>query len=317
MNALPMTLEDAQTLMHTLSHDIQGDEEFIAMFLDNKRQSSENTYRSYKMELKLFLEFMGYPHITLDQVTFKMCLSYRNALKNAEQGYADATIARKLNVISSLYKFGVKIDYLKANPMAAVIKPKVPVTSQNRYLLKPEIDALLNTLKSHTRNYLIAVLLLTTGLRASELVHIKWGDFFMDAQGRIGLKVIRKRNKVGVVKIRTDVYALIVAYRAELGKNTSFESESQQTLFVNYQGAPLSDRYVRKMLKEAGVKSGIDKSISTHWLRHTSASLAINGGADIKTCMVSYGWEHMQTAQRYIHDMNQLEKTAVDFIDIL
>lgn len=299
------------------SHDIQGDEEFMAIFLDNKRQGSENTYRSYKTELLNFLEYIHFPEMALKDVTFKICLSYRNHLNQCQPPYAESTVARKLNIISSLLKFGVKIGYLNENPMSAVIKPKVQITTQNRYLLKEEARALLETLKAHRRNHLIASMLLYTGLRANELVHVKWQDFYLDPKGRMGLKVTRKRNKKGVVKIPMPLFELISQYRSEQGKTLSLDPSLDEVLFTNYKGGSLSDRYVRKMLKEAAFKAGISKSISTHWLRHTSASLAINGGADIKTCMMSYGWEHMQTAQRYIHDMNQLEKTAVDYIDIL
>lgn len=317
MNTLFDKSTQSMMTFQNQSHDIHGDEEFMAIFLDNKRQSSENTYRSYKMELLKFLSYIRFPQVGLKDITFKICLSYRNYLNQSQPVYAESTVARKLNIVSSLLKFGVKIGYLADNPMSAVIKPKVQVTTQNRYLLKEEAKTLLEFLKPHTRNHLIASMLLYTGLRSNELVHVKWRDFYIDPKGRIGLKVTRKRNKKGVVKIPTSLFDLITHYRFEQGKGIDLDPNLEEPLFTNYKGHALSDRYVRKMLKEAAFKAGITKSISTHWLRHTSASLAINGGADIKTCMMSYGWEHMQTAQRYIHDMNQLDKTAVDFIDIL
>ncbi len=299
-----------------LSNDIKGDEELVVLFLENKRQRSENTYRNYKMELERFFNFIGYPSTLLSQVTFKRCLAYREGLKAHVPTYADATVARKLNIVSSLFKFGVKIRYLEVNPMEAVIRPKVQVTTQHRYLTKEEVSQLLDALKPHRRNHLIGVLLLATGLRAGELVGIRWCDFFRDLSGHIGLEVIRKRNKKGVVKITPAVWQLIKTHR--IAEDLPFELNTADTsyLFTNRYHQPLSDRYVRKMLKATAFKAGIQKSISTHWLRHTSASMAINGGADIKMCMASYGWEHMQTAQRYIHDLNQLEKTAADFIDI-
>lgn len=295
-----------------LSKDIQDDMEYIKLFLENKKEGSLNTVRVYATEIKYFLDFINFPQVNLKDVTVKMCIQYRDSLN----GYADSTKSRKLHTLSSLFKFGVEIGYLKYNPLKAVRKPKVPITSQERYLTPKEADELLTELKKKPRNYLIGIILFTTGLRASELVNIKWSDFYEDTNGNIGLRVIGKGKKPRNVKIRRDVWSYILPFRANQGKGILLDTTDDSYLILNRDGGPLSDRYCREMLKRAAKRVGIKKDISTHWLRHTSASLAINGGADIKKCLDQYGWEDVKTAQRYIHSVNQLEDAAADYVDI-
>lgn len=299
-----------------MSCDISHDEEFIVLFLENKKENSKHTARSYETEIKAFLTFIHFPRVKLNEVTFKIAIAYRESLHQQDPPYADSTIARKINIISSLYKFGLSIGYLAFNPFQAVIRPKVSIRSQNRYLTMEEIQKLLSVVKDHPRDYLMTIMLLTTGLRASELLKLRWSDIYQDSKGHIGIQVERKQKKKGVVKLRPDIWMHLKKFRSRCGLNEEIDGQDHSFLFVSKNNEPLSDRYLRKVLKKYAVKADIPKSISTHWLRHTSASLAINGGADIKTCMESYGWSHMQTAQRYIHQMNELEKTAVDYIKI-
>lgn len=295
-----------------LSKDIRDNLEFIKLFLENKKEDSLNTVRVYATEIKSFLHFIGFPQSGLKDVTVKICIAYRDTLSK----YVLSTKSRKLYTLSSLFRFGVDIGYLKQNSWKAVRKPKVPITSQERFLTPDEADKLLKELKKKPKNYLIGIILFTTGLRASELVNIQWCNFYEDTNGNIGLRVLGKGKKPRNVKIRRDVWSYILTYRASQGKSILLDPTDESYLILNRDDNPLSDRYCRELLKRASRRAGIKKDISTHWLRHTSASLAINGGADIKKCLDQYGWEDVNTAQRYIHSTNELEDAAADYVNI-
>lgn len=319
MNELQSIINNTQLDIHhnsTLTRDIVGDKDFIMLFLRNKSEGSKHTTRSYTYEIKYFLEFIQHFSATLNEVTAKQCLLYREHLKEHPKKYAQATIIRKLNVISSLYKYGMDIGYFRFNPMKAVKKPKAIITSQDRYLTPEETTKLLNVLRKKPINYLMGIILITTGLRSSELSNIKWKDFYEDGKGNIGLRVLGKGTKTRVVKIRRDVWSYIIQYRISKNQSIQFNPNDGAYLFTTRNEKQLIPRSIRETIKRAGRKAGLNKDISTHWLRHTSASLSINGGCDIKTVMETYGWSQMKTAQRYIHSINQLEKTATDFISI-
>lgn len=314
-----------------LAADIKDDLELIFVYLKNKEEDSLETVRVYATEIKAFLEYIGHPTIKLRDVTAKMCLGYREILNaftyeksGIQRHYAAATKTRKLYIISSLFKFAVQIGYLTANPMSAISKPKVHITSQQRFLTPDEVSMLLDILRKEKgtnkpvklRNYIIASLFLTSGLRAAELASIRWSSFFEDMNGNIGVRIIGKGNVVREVKIRRDVWSYIQQYRALQGKSIHLDSNDNSPLFLNRDAGALSDRYCRKMLKLAAKRAGIKKDISCHWLRHTSASLAVDGGADIKQLLEQYGWKNIKTAQRYIHDTKKLNDTAADRIKL-
>jgi integrase/recombinase XerD len=298
----------------SLTRDIFSDEDFIKLFLMNKIEGSVHTFRGYTYEIKAFLSYISSDDVPLRNVTAKMCIDYRETLKS--HNYAAATIQRKLNIISSLYKFGMDTGYFKFNPMKAVKKPKVLITSQQRFLTPEEVSLLLNEVKGNKKNYLMCILFITIGLRVSELSEIKWCDFFQDTKGNIGLRVVGKGTKQRTVKVRRDVWSYIIEYRIINSKPIHFDSNDNEYLFTTKNGKITTPRSIRETIKRASIRAGIRKDISPHFLRHTSASLSISGGADIQKCMEQYGWSQMKTAQRYIHSVNELEDTAADYIKL-
>lgn len=160
-----------------------------------------------------------------------------------------STITRKISSISSLYNFGVKIGYFEEKPMQAVIRPKVDITSQDRFLTKEEATKLLGAFKKKPKNFLIGIVLLTTGLRANQLVNIRWKDFYEDAKGNIALRTIRKRNNKSVVKITRVVWSYILNYRISLGEKIELDPMKENYLFTTSNDKPLSERYLRELIK--------------------------------------------------------------------
>ena len=317
--------------LSNLSADIKDDLELIFVFLKNKEEDSLETVRVYATEIKAFLDYIGHPREKLVNVTAKMCLGYREMLNSftynkggKEIHYVAATISRKLYIVSSLFNFAVQIGYLKLNPMSAIRKPKVHITSQQRFLTPSEVEALLSTLKTEKRknldvklrNYIITATFLTSGLRVAELASIRWNMFFEDINGNIGVRIIGKGDEVREVKIRRDVWSYIQQYRSMQGRSIHLDPKDDSPLFLNKESGALSDRYCREMIKRAAKRAGITKDISCHWLRHTSASLAVDGGADIKQLLEQYGWKNIKTGQRYIHDTKKLNDTAADRIKL-
>lgn len=310
-----------------LSRDIKNDLMFIEMFLRNHEEGSAGTVRVYRTEIQRFLTFINYPQIKLAEVTAKICLQYKDELKGyykrkndlALTPYSDATKARKLNTISSLYRFGMEIGYFKFNPMKAIRKPVPDNELSHKFLLEDEIYLLFDALKNKNRliNYLMCIMLIKGGFRISELTNIRWGNFYQDHRGNIGVKIIKsKGNKFKVVKITRDVWSYIVEYRIQKGLSPELDSNDNSYLFTTKNGKPISDRQFRDTLNRAAKRAGLSKKISPHWLRHTSATLAVMGKVDIRKLMDQFGWSSIKTAQRYIHSTNQLNDTAADHINI-
>lgn len=287
----------------------QTDEKLLAMFLTTKGRSSSNTRRVYEIELR---KFFAHVDKELRDIRYSDLLEYAESLDHL----APASQARAITTIRSLFKFAKETGYLMFNPAEMLKPPRVNNQSEDRYLTPRETYLLLDQLKRRLRDYLIGAMLVLTGLRVTELAAISWEDFFEDVGGNIGLTVQGKGGKTRKVKIREDLWELIRRYREQQQRGTEIDRSDESPLFLNRSRKRLSDRYIRKIITEAGKRAGIRKEISPHWLRHTSATLALMGGANLEQVKETLGHASILTTQRYLHSAKQLATAAPDFIDI-
>jgi integrase/recombinase XerD len=84
-------------------------------------------------------------------------------------------------------------------------------------------------------------------------------------------------------------------------QNTSFVTAAEQALFLTRLGDPftpdaLTDR-VRKVVSE----SGVGKKSACHMFRHTTATLMLEGGADIRYVQQMLGHSKLETTEIYTH----------------
>ncbi|MBV1734253.1 MAG: tyrosine-type recombinase/integrase [Candidatus Desulforudis sp.] len=287
-----------------------NDSQVVEMFLSNKSRRSLNTARVYGVEIRRFLDFVGKP---LRMVT----LSDLQAFADSLEYLAPASQARALTTIRSLFKFAFRIGYTRFNVAEVLEVPKVNVTSEQRFLTRSELKALLATSKcKNPTAYLAVGFLVLTGLRIAELVGIKWGDFFKDLHDNTGLRVIGKGQKLRTIKVRSDLWNAICEYQTLKGLPIEIDNQDDRPLFANRNGKAMSDVYVRRLITECAKDAGIKKDVSPHWLRHSAATLALANGADLLQVQKDLGHSSLTTTQRYLHSANQLQKGSTDFINI-
>ena len=290
----------------------EPDGQVVKMWLYQKSRRSQGTARLYEHEFNRFREICNRPLAALRISDLQL---YQEHLE--ELGLARASQARALSTIRSQFTFARKIGYLQFNPAEVMDLPKVIINSEGHFLTPGEVQALLDALRPQMRNYLIGALALKTGLRVVELAGIDWGHFYQDPTGRIGLTVVGKGDKVRTVKITSDVWAVIEAYRQVLGKPIELDAEDRDPLFLNRYGNRLSTVSFWQVIKDGTRAAGIKKNISPHWLRHTHGTLAIIGGATLNQVRSALGHSDIRTTQRYEHSAQALADTAADYVGIM
>ena len=80
------------------------------------------TQASYQIDIRAFFQFVSKP---LREVNLADLQGFADSL--GEQGYQEATIARRLRAVKSLFTFGAKTHYLALNVGAAMKVPKVQI----------------------------------------------------------------------------------------------------------------------------------------------------------------------------------------------
>ncbi|MGW9529905.1 tyrosine-type recombinase/integrase [Paenibacillus terrae] len=290
------------------------DDEITGLFLSTC-SNSPYTLRNYKRAIQQFRNFTsGKP---LRKVTWQDIEVYKiglleGACSPTKQTPAPATIASFLAPLKSLYKWGSdpSIRIFQHNPTTSVRTPRIPVNSKNHFLTKNELRQLLAYLKTQgERNYLIALTLVLLGLRVSEMVSIQWDHFHTDpTEMFIWLTVYNgKGGKQREVKVPARLLEMYKQYR------DAFQQEDP--LNMRERLFPLSVRQVETIIKLAREKAGIAKKITPHWFRHTNATLALIHGASLQQVQENLGHSHINTTQRYLHTVSQMQKAAPDYVE--
>ncbi len=229
------------------------------------------------------------------QISLSDVYSYL-AYLNREKGLNEASRARKISAIRSLFKYlTVKTHKLEENPVQDLDSPKIR-KSLPRYLTLEESVRLLNSVqgKNQERDYCILVFFLNCGLRISELVNLNVSSI----QGNT-VRVLGKGNKERILYLNDSCVDALENYLVVRNGMTLIDPEA---LFVSNQRKRISKSAVHLMIKKALAAAGLDPSLySAHKLRHTAATLMLQNGVDVRTLQEVLGHDHLNTTQIYTH----------------
>jgi len=285
------------------------DEQVVSMFLKTIGGESPYTLRNYKRAIDQFRRMVSFK--PLSKVTWQEIEVFKIGLSDgfcslSNKPLAPASVANFLAPLRSLYRWGSdpNIGMFTHNPTTCVRSPKVPITSKNHYLTKREaVQFLCGLKKRNERDYLIGLMLILMGLRVSELVAIEWGHFHTDPAGlSIWLTVVEgKGGKDREVKVPKKLWNKL--------KEHFPNQVLTQRLF------PITVRQIERIMQKTRDQSGLTKEPTPHWLRHTNATLALLHGASLQQVQNNLGHAHMNTTQRYLHTIEQLNKAAPDYVE--
>ncbi len=236
-----------------------------------------------------------------DQITRQHVMQFAVGLSNL----APLSVRRKLWALSSFFGFLQDMGYLSGNPAKRLPLPKlarhVPVT-----LTEDDAQRLLQAAPRPWHKCLV-VLLLSTGMRRSEVAQISLED--LDLENR-QLLVHGKGAKERVVPLADQALAAIEEYLPKRKKTDSHR------LFVSQYGKPINGRAISRMLQRTLKTAGLDgRGITPHKLRHTFATHLIRSGADIRTVQELLGHADIGTTARYLHSDVRTKLAAVEKLE--
>lgn len=176
---------------------------------------------------------------------------------------------------------------------------------------------------------LMVTLMYGCGLRMNELLNLKIKDIdFKTKQVNIDGRVMPLPMKIAedlsihvkeVKKIHSD--DLLKGYSYLFGELSSREFMMQYlfpmnklTLDKTNNGMvrlPISDKTLGRNIKQASLKSKIDKKVSANTFRHTYATHMLQSGIDVKTLQELLGHKEKSTTMIYAHIVRDLSKNAL------
>lgn len=281
-------------------------EEALAEFLRHlglEKNASPHTVKSYREDLTqavaFFQERLAGRSLQPPLLSTRLLRAYLAWLH--EQGYAKATIARRVAAVRAWCRFLCRQGILENNPADGLRGPRQDKKLPH-FLSVDAISQLLETPPTDTplgvRDRAILETLYSAGLRVSELTGLDLTDVDMES-GLITVRGKGKRERLALLgKPARQALAEWLAARAQL---TAKQPQASLAVFVNQRGSRLTTRSVGRLLEKYLKQAGLDPRTSPHTLRHSFATHLLDNGADIRSVQELLGHQSLNTTQIYTH----------------
>ncbi|QJF24902.1 tyrosine recombinase XerC [Mammaliicoccus vitulinus] len=279
------------------------EQQFVDM-LTYEKHFSTHTLNAYQLDLNEFNAFLQSEHLSLESFEYKDARRYLAFLY--DKGHKRTSVSRKISTLRSLYQYWMSIDGDIQNPFIQLVHPKKEHHLPS-FFYEEEMEKLFETLddgkRTNIRDRVILELLYATGIRVSELVHIKMNDIDLTYSF---VKVLGKGNKERIVPFGEYCQSAITVYIESFRSQLKIDHEY---LIVNMRGQPITERGVRYALNEIVKRTQGVYHIHPHKLRHTFATHLLNQGADLRSVQSLLGHESLSTTSQYTHvTKDQLRK---------
>ena len=284
--------------------------------------ASTDTIRNYLSQTKQYLNWCRDNLLSPIEAEPEDIKLYRQYLIESESGYANSTIATKLNIVRIFYKATLAHGLIEHNPALKIKAPqdRVDPAARITFLEAEELKLLLDYLQSQLeqaktnkdrlsllRDRVLIGIMSLEGCRTVEMHQLKVEDIVR--QGiKTGLQVSAKRAS-RIVPLTENLTAQLDEYLQMRRKVLRRKIKPTDYVFVslsnNNKGGQLSRRSIREIcdraLIECNLKHTPGRTLTAHSLRHTAGTLALRTGSDLRQVQDLLGHADPRTTSIYAH----------------
>ncbi|MDE0006620.1 MAG: tyrosine-type recombinase/integrase [Rhodospirillaceae bacterium] len=293
---------------------------FFTQRLMQQRQASPHTIASHRDTFRLLVRHaqreLGKPptELALDDLDTDFLGAFLTHLET-ELGNDPRTRNTRLAAIRSFFAH-VAVQ----EPQHAALEQRVPAMPSKRYNRRPvdflnqeETEALLRapdrSTRSGRRDRALLLVALQTGLRAAELIGLRFDDVEFGPGAHV--RCHGKGRKERCTPLRRDALAALREWLDEL------PAESGKPVFPNQRGGVLSHdglAYVvarHLAVARTACPSLRKKRVTPHVLRHTAAMELLQNGVDRSVIALWLGHESVETTYIHLHADLALKEQAM------
>lgn len=306
---------------------------FIKDYFNSRRANTTTRTRLvYAYDLRKFFSWLEENNPEFKQIKTKNC-TYEELAKINSRDIEDfitflmsspadcndaAGVARKLSSLSSFFSYLTKHEILEKNPCDNVDKPKV----KNIEIIRLTPDEIVNFLdvaqygsknfswkqesyleKTRERDYAMLVLMLSTGIRVSELVGLNCSDVYLN---ECRIVVRRKGGAIANVYLSDEAHDTMKTY-FEYREKLKLDKDND-ILFLSMQNKRIGVQAVENIVKKYAKAAGIEKKITPHKLRKTYGTELYKETGDIYLVASSLGHSSVETTTRHYAIQDELNK---------
>jgi site-specific recombinase XerD len=264
------------------------------------RNLTPATIRWYRCSINGFMKYKQGEVVSIEQITSERLREYLYS-KRIDGSWSPDSFLNQYKGIKSFLKWCVNRGYFESNPIDGIEKPKLPKRLPKRIPKNDAFKVLEYAFNMKTtyrferyRNRAILASMIFAGLRAKESLDLRLGD--VDMTNRVINISLGKGNKDRVIPISPALHKYFEEYlkdRERLGK------WEVQHFFASLRGdVGFSYRGLTRVVARIRKKTGIN--FSPHKLRHTFATLMLEGGCDLFSLQKMMGHSDIKTTTIYL-----------------
>ena len=288
----------------------------VAIYLDHCEAEgfAATTLALYRIVLRQFVAFAEREGRTrTSELSLDLALAWQRYLRTEQvndRGRRRGSRSRRLaphtvhGYCRTLRTFaGWLADYtdLPTNPLAKLRPGRLP-KKDVQPLSDDEHRRIIESLDPRTaiglRNLAVVSVLLDTGLRASELCHLRLDDLNL-ATGEVRV-LGGKGAKDRVVALGRRSRAVVTRYVHVFRKAGEFDAGSRAPLFLSYRGRPLAREGLARIVAQIGERAGVTP-LYPHRFRHTFGVTYLRAGGDVLTLQRILGHSTLVMVNHYLH----------------
>ena len=313
--------------------------DFCVQYLEVKKNTlSPQTYNFYSkvideelmpMFARLKMKDLRTYHI---QQFVQYLATEKKRLDGREGGIAASTVKRYTTVLRSIVTMAYKLEYIEDDigRSRRIEFPKEETKEVEAFTLE-EVSEILKSLESepwHIRAVIEVALF--TGCRRGEIVGLKWADIDFENQrlsvkrsiyklsdGKAREKEPKSKCSIRTISIPERLCKTLTEYRLQQNRHIAYLGDSWRNLdyvFTEEDGYVMNPQTPTKQFDHFLKRHGI-RHLKFHGLRHTSATMLLANGCDIKTVSSRLGHADITTTNIYVHALESTDRMAAQTFD--
>jgi integrase/recombinase XerD len=296
---------------------------FFTDYLIGQREASGHTITAYRDSFRLLLGYVrertGIRPNDLDiaVVDAELVADFLTMLEQ-RRGNSTRTRNARLAAIHSLFLHAALRHPEHADLIARVLAIPPKNTNQNvvSYLTDHDVDVLLATPDRSTwtgrRDHALLLLMVTTGVRVSELTSLTRADTCTDTRGA-HIAVHGKGRKHRITPLEAITTAALRTWLAENpGPPTAPLFTARGTTRKMTTDAVAQRITLHAAAAAATCPTIACKNLTPHVMRHTCAMRMLASGIDVTTIALWLGHESAESSRPYLHADLQIKQRALD-----
>ena len=276
-------------------------------YLSSVRLVSERTCSAYSQDLCHFTAYCTNHDVLPEKASASEVRGFIADLSC--EGSAAVSVNRALSAIRGFYRWMMRFGLRADDPSAPLRNLKTPKTlppflwegEMAHFSELPDTAGILWP----ERDKALILTMYSGGLRISETAALSLKNMEKDFSGA---RIIGKGNKERRVFFSDEASQAIHAYLPTRKQRIKAERPTDR-IFISLKGEAISVPGLRWIITKYAERSGLEKSINPHSLRHSFATHLVNSGCDIRIVQELLGHASISTTQRYTHvDIERLRK---------